>query len=722
MHPIMRSLMAVGGVFALAATGLAAPAAQAVPGPTVVSGKVTYQDKAGTVHPSRRTFVELRDADGSAEGTSVDSGLTSATGAYHLSASTKRPDGTPRRLFVRSHARAAGYHVYEPGGTRVYRLGSTPVQATGAAQTVNLKPVGLNSNHNGAYAIADALTSGRNFAASVAWGKVPDVRVSFPEQASTYRANRINLAAADRFDWDVILHEYGHHLAQKLQVAPSVGGRHSLFTNLSATHGKTRGVQLAWSEGVATWLAITAQQQQNVAALGIPRAGDTRYDDPEKNYAADLASGAGGTAKGEDDEAAVARTLWQVENNAAFAVGRTALLGQLRTAKPTTLSTALPVLMRAAGAQPFTDTTSVDPAALVKSNQIACAIDDFAFSPTLTTPVQDAVLYAEPVEFTWQAGGAGPDHPLRVFGVEFWDEGFTTRLYYSPPIADTSWTPSRTQWQELLDATDQAGARPSRVQVVVSGSGADPDTGPYNGCSQRQLRPEVTITPAAADGHLRPPAYGTCAALEASGGIGGSPGLTVTGVRLRPNTDYELVLHREAEDHPDVIAFSVTTGAFGSISAVTKNIPAMPGGDWEQRLRERHDPEKYVTVDGIADVWAWICWRSIPVNSDLITIDQWGGMGAEPMGTAAIEWTNNGRHTATADALGNYSGQPHQTTCNGQGAVVGHLTVDTLDGLGELYRSAFCSGARSGPQAFPLGRTPAGPDGRLPAATPGRGR
>jgi len=694
-----------GGICALALAGAGEPASAAPPGPTVVAGTVTYQDKAGTAHPARRSFVELRDADGSPDGTVVASGFTSATGTYRLSASTRRTDGTARQLFVRSSARALGYHVYEPGTSRVYRIGSTPVKATGAAQTVNLKPAGRNSNHNGAFAIADALTSGAAFARTVAWGKVPDVRVSFPESATNYRANRINVMAADRFDWDVILHEYGHHMAQKLQIAPSVGGSHALFTNLSVTHGKDVGVRLAWSEGLATWLSITAQRQQGVAALQVPNAGDTRYDDPEKNYRADIASAVGGTAKGEDDEAAVARTLWQFENNPAFAMGRTALLTQLLSAKPTTLSVALPGLMTAAGARPFTDTAAGDPAAAAKGSEIACAIDDFAFSPALTRPAGDAILYAEPPELAWTAGGAGPGNPLEMFVVEFWDENFTTVLYTSPPIAGTQWTPSRTQWEELLNATDNAGAKADRIQVIVSGTGSSPTTGPYNSCAQRQLRPHVTITPAATDGRLRPPAYGTCASFEANGGIGGSSGLTVSGTRLRPNTDYELVLHRAQEDHADVQAFSLTTDAAGAIKTVTKEIPAMPAGDWQQRLRERHDPGKYVVVEGIADVLPWICWEATAAR-DLITITSWGGMGAAPSGTAAIEWTFNGRHTATADADGNYSGLPHQTTCNGQGAVVGYFTVETLDGTGALYRSAFCSAARGGPQASFLEPTP----------------
>ena len=689
------------GLAAVVAFAGATPAGAAAPAPTVVSGTVSYQDETGATHPSRRTFIELRDADGSADGSVVASGFTTISGTYRLATSTKRPDGSARRLFVRSHARGLGYHVYESGSSRVYRIGSLPVTATGAAQTVNLKPSGVNSTHNGAYAIADALASGTAFARSVAWGKVADIRVTFPATASNYRANRMNLAMEDRFDWDVVLHEYGHHLAQKLQLSPSVGGRHALFTNLSATHGKATGIRLAWSEGVATWLAITAQQHQKAALLNIPNAGDTRYDDPEKNYAADLAGPSGGTTKGEDDEAAVARTLWQLENNPAIALDRLGIIRQLIASKPATLSAALPGLMSAAGARPFSATTAGDPAAAVKGNAIACAIDDFAYSPSLITPLGDAVLYAEPAELTWQAGGAGPGNPLEIFVVEFWDESFTTILYSSPPVADTSWTPSESQWQSLLDATDAAGARPERVHVVVSGSGSGPTTGPYNSCAQRQLRPSVTVTPAAGDGILRPPAYGACSTVEGSGGLGGSPGLTVTGARLRPNTDYELVLHREAQDHPDVVAFSFTSDASGAIGTAAKDIPAMPAGDWRPRLRERHDPEKYVSVDGIADIWPVICWTGSSAR-DLITIDAWGGMGAKPSGTAAMEWTFNGRHTATADAVGNYSGDPHTTTCNGQGAVVVHLSVETLDGPATLDRSGFCSASRHLPQAFLL--------------------
>ncbi len=133
----------------------------------------------------------------------------------------------------------------------------------------------------------------------------------------------------DAFDWDVILHEYGHYLAHIDEVdsregIPSTpaGTAHSFgVSNINAAHGgKLGGVHLAWSEGLATYLGIAAQHV-NPAAHNLPmnmaNVGDTRYTDTEdQSFYIDLesldANGANDRGQGEGDELPIARILWDL--------------------------------------------------------------------------------------------------------------------------------------------------------------------------------------------------------------------------------------------------------------------------------------------------------------------------------------------------------------------------------------------------------------------------
>lgn len=108
--------------------------------------------------------------------------------------------------------------------------------------------------------------------------------------------------------WDVIMHEYGHHIADQLDLDNSSGGHHKIPTNMSdhyyeyyegvalcedcsdetipldleifqtSANYYYYGSRLAWGEGIATYFALAAQDYYSNILLNILTVGDASYN------------------------------------------------------------------------------------------------------------------------------------------------------------------------------------------------------------------------------------------------------------------------------------------------------------------------------------------------------------------------------------------------------------------------------------------------------------
>lgn len=658
-------------------------ASAAPPTNTVVKGTVSYYASDGTQHRSRTVHLELRDADGSAQGRLLHQGKTSATGSFRFTTTTVRANGQPRRLFVVARSEGDGFIVGRPAQpTATYSMSSAPKQATGTAQSVALVSPVASSQQNGAFSIADALVSGVAFGRQLNGGiSLGSTSVLFPDTDSNNTDSTIRLRMQDRYDWDVILHEYGHYLARKGFLTTLPGAKHSFFTNLSESLGKSKGTSLAWSEGLATWLGVVGQQQLNVSALGIPKAGDTAYDDG--GFRADLASSAGGASVGEDDEAAIARILWLFGHNPALGLSTDTIVSTLVASKPTRLSAALPLLMNAAGAAPFDDSETPVAARVEKSNDVACQLTDQKVVPKLTKPAAPQVFYDnDPPTFEWDKGGAGPNFPLTRFTIQFWSADWQTRLYESPAvIGKASWKPSESQWQAAMEAIDASGTPPERVQVVIKGTGTwSPVTGPYKGCAVEIPRPAISVTPVSSDG-LRPKASGTCATLEAHGALGRSNRFKLSGRGLEPSTAYDVVLHREDGAAPDITVTTLTTAADGSLAETTQELPAMQANRWTLQAKKAGS-DAYVDTD----IWVIAHYCVYYEIDDPSRVIGMGGIGFKAGTQVTVTWSPgpNAPRTSSVGSSGDWEDQPHTVPCAAdpmQLAVTGSTLDDTSTGV-----------------------------------------
>jgi len=471
---------------------------RAVPADTPVTGTIKYTDSGGGTHAARTIQVELRDSDGTADGTVQDVITTDGDGKYALKASTFRVDGTtPRRLFVRANTQGSAFVVQSKAvpaappapavPAQVQHLDSAVTEAAGVALAVDLTANKTDDN-NTAFGVADALTTAVQYTRRINGGAtLGALTVTFPDAGGTNftgATKSARILQGDRFDWDVILHEYGHFVGGEFNIKDSPGGGHGLDENLGERLTKDQGIRLAWSEGFASWFAIVAEDALKTADLHIPNVGDTRYDDTEDAaISVDLQTKVG---VGEDNEMSVADVLWHTYKDGALAVPDTTIISGLKTAAATTLSAATPALLKSGKAALFDDTGAPARAEVAHSNDFACVYTKQTVSPELTAPADGFKAKADtPQKFEWKANGAGVSNRLDSFTVQFWSPNWDKLIFESPVQAATNYTPAAADWKtKILGGKDKAGKLPPTLKVVVKGTGTKvPTTGPYKSCA-----------------------------------------------------------------------------------------------------------------------------------------------------------------------------------------------------------------------------------------------
>jgi hypothetical protein len=457
-------------------------------GTITISGRILWTDSGGGTHPVRLAPVEIRDDEpvGSELVTSV---TTDLNGNY--SATVDNNDGlgqNGRDIFIRVLAQAPGFVIRLPGvlGT-VHRIDSSvhPDLADGTSLTINLTANNIDDN-NTAFSVHDALVTVNQYVPRVNGSRFPDIEVIFPttDDTSNYDGINLDILRLDRFDWDVIHHEYGHYAADRINIENNPGGRHSLDENLGERVGKDAGIRLAWGEGWPTYFGVSLQQIQGAAGFGIPNVGDTRYQDtedviPPLDY--DLETQTGGDSLGEDNELSVQRILWDVFDSTSDSGDEGISFGDIRiwdildANDSTTLSAAYQALIAGRSIREIA--------------RIGCILDEHNVAPDPTAPADKSIApKTPPPTFQWEANGGGPANRNNMFIVEFYDATFTTLLFASPEQAATSFTPTQAQWDDILE---RAG---SVINWVVKGKQTNaPETGPYTSCARRLIQPKLDL-------------------------------------------------------------------------------------------------------------------------------------------------------------------------------------------------------------------------------------
>lgn len=544
-----------------------------------VSGQILWTDSAGGTHPVRLAPVEIWDAEVFGDEL-VATVNTDAAGNY--TATVNNDDGTlrgGRDIYIRVLGQGPGFTIKQPGffGSSIPGIQSSTDDdvADGAAVAKSLTANNTDDN-NTAFSVHDAMVTAIQYIERTRGSRYPDVEVIFPTDrgGSFYdpEAKVYHLLRGDRFDWDVIHHEYGHFVADQLDVDDNPGGDHSPGS-LSDTYGYTKdiSVRLAWGEAWPTYFALSLQQVQRTAAWGIPNVGDTRYqdtDDASIDY--DLESQAGSPSDGEDDEVAASRTIWDVFDAAddpgdtGISLGDAAVWNTLDAANPRNLSDAYQALT---AGKPMRELA-----------QMSCIFTEHNVAPQLTTPADRSRAPKAPPTFRWDANGGGSKYRNNKFIVEFYDHSFGTQLFATPEQDATSFTPTQAQWDDIVK---RAGPI---INWVVKGRQTDaPATGTYTSCASRLVPPKLDLVFVIdTTGSM----WDDLASVKASAS-------TIIDTIAASGADYRIALvdfkdhpvspYGQAGDYPSRLDLNFSTDKAATISAINA-LSAGGGGDWPESV------------------------------------------------------------------------------------------------------------------------------------------
>lgn len=277
------------------------------------SGTMSWTDAWGGVHPCRGVEVRVFRWDSEGDST-IGTTTTDLDGNWSFPAGGFiRPTTVGFGFEARAANSASSVTPWYSETPYSVPIGFTP---TGGGPPMAVT-VGNTASEDRAFGIADALFTSGYYASRVTGSALTARRTIYPragEEGSVYHdATGVIEIGATRWQWwDVINHEYGHYLAQVDHLDNSPGGTHVAGESGIRTNGKNVGVRVAWSEGLATYQGLAAQAMDPVGQHrpAVPAVGDPIYERP--GLIQTLESDASGVARGEGDESAVARILWDL--------------------------------------------------------------------------------------------------------------------------------------------------------------------------------------------------------------------------------------------------------------------------------------------------------------------------------------------------------------------------------------------------------------------------
>jgi len=434
-----------------------------------VQGHVDWTDENGNTHPVFGAAVHIRDDDlGPDE--DIVAVPTDVNGNYSVSVDNDDGIGAgDRDIYVEVHA--ANSLVDTTDGSDTYEMVGPTHDETPTGTTITENFTAANSGGGEAFSVFEAATWIAVYARDKNGGSpLPQVEVVWPNgDTKSFYDGDVNIEQPDRWDWDTVMHEFGHYIADELNTEDNPGGAHNLGDCIAVTgsHDKSEGVRLAWGEGWPTYNGTVAQQVLGLASLNVPRVGDTTYQDVEDGSVVYDLEGEDSVGIGEDNEVAVQRLLFDLfdsANDGRDTVSRSdqSIWSALDAADPTTLSAGWNTLR--SGVSNQTD---------LLMGKIA---SDQTIGPRLTAPVAGAIVSPATANFSWNADvGCSNSFAGNSFTLKFYNASSFANVLNVPGLSSTSTTLTAGQFATLVASGHQ-------VLWAVEGSNtSSPGTGPYLG-------------------------------------------------------------------------------------------------------------------------------------------------------------------------------------------------------------------------------------------------
>lgn len=442
-------------------------------GNITIAGKIEWTDGGNRKHPVRNTKVEIIDQDFAVDDVQAtvftdNSGNYSVTFPYETDVDGSGPD-----IFIRVQAISQSARISSLFDGDSYYIDSTILNnlADGSSKIISI--VANNSDDNTtAFSIHDALMFAGSYFTLLHGTSLPQISVIYPSALCTGGSDacylpRLDILAIEShpFEWDGIMHEYGHYIQTTLDFTdqgPGTGG-HFIDQNHATSKGKNGGITFAWDESWPSYFSITVQEQLGLWAMFMDGVGDRAY--AGLNFENNVLS------NGDDQELAIMRALWDIadthnQSGDRVALGHQYLFDTFKTKKPTNFSEAYQYIINGK-----TDQIRAD---------IGCILTDHKIAPKPTEPINGRTIKNNfRPAFHWNANGI-PAYPHNEFVIAFYDGTVQDTKHIAEWTIknDTAFYPTKQQW-DLIKNNSPSGT----IAWTVSGKNTfAPVTGFYFGC------------------------------------------------------------------------------------------------------------------------------------------------------------------------------------------------------------------------------------------------
>ncbi len=170
------------------------------------------------------------------------------------------------------------------------------------------------SDRSSSYIIAQAEMPARWYFSTRFSRYISTIETKYPAAKTCYYSDSLRLRKGITNSWDVIGHEYCHHVCEELNLCGSFNGDdHNYNEDLSNYHGFVTGSRFAYSEGLATYIALSSLVEYGKVFGGYANSiADYKYDDNLNNIHVNYSSekyGSPSSPHGACVEASVTRVM-----------------------------------------------------------------------------------------------------------------------------------------------------------------------------------------------------------------------------------------------------------------------------------------------------------------------------------------------------------------------------------------------------------------------------
>ncbi len=245
-----------------------------------IHGRMEYIDINGASRPIKYAKIEIRDRDLVFD--DVYETYTNGSGNYDITIQNREIDGSGADLIITLFAQGSvagnpfANHsiavVRDPDIEVIYFFSTdetTPYYENNQSEDLNINFTFNNHPENGAFSIYDSIVEGYLLVHQYFSETMPSIDVWWESSSTFYRSggeqSGIHLVLGDRWDRDVILHEYGHFIQHTFGFQLGSVGSSTSHTweadlrNWPVNRTDEEAMNLAFREAWPTWFSIASQ-------------------------------------------------------------------------------------------------------------------------------------------------------------------------------------------------------------------------------------------------------------------------------------------------------------------------------------------------------------------------------------------------------------------------------------------------------------------------------